>query len=49
MESRDGHVLVDGELKRAARTVDVVLDDDLDPHLDLDGDVDFDPIVDLAP
>jgi hypothetical protein len=24
------------------------LDDDLDPTLDLDGDVDFDPIVDLG-
>jgi hypothetical protein len=31
------------------RQVDLVLDDDLDQHLDGDGDVDVDPIVDLAP
>jgi hypothetical protein len=31
-----------------ARISDLVLDDDLDQSLDVDGDVEVDPIVDLA-
>jgi hypothetical protein len=30
-------------------TVDLVLDDDVDPNLEADGDDDVDPTLDLAP
>jgi hypothetical protein len=37
------------EAEAVQENFDLVVDDDLDPTLDVDGDVDFDSTVDLAP